>query len=161
MNTAQTMAIRETTSTMPKPWRDPLFLLALCAGPLAWLAFLIWTPILSWTPTIFWTNPLTVGLALVVYPVLEEWLFRGRIQGALAAGRLGRRQWIGFTAANLVTSLLFAAFHLLNHPPLWAALVLFPSLLFGLFRDRYQGIGPSILLHAFYNAGYFSIWPPS
>ena len=112
-------------------------------------------------PELFWSRPLAVILAVAVYPIMEEWLFRGRVQGALAAGWLGRYHWTGFTGANLATSILFAAFHALNHPPLWAALVLFPSLLFGVFRDRYGRIGPSIVLHAFYNAGYFTLWPPA
>lgn len=141
------------------PWRDPLFLIAMLSGPLAWLTLYLWIhpPLI---PAEFWSSPLTVLLAVLVYPVVEEWLFRGQIQGALLAGNLGRYRWAGISAANLITSVLFAALHLINHPPLWAALVLLPSLLFGLFRDRYGRIGPSILLHSFYNAGYFSLWPP-
>jgi membrane protease YdiL (CAAX protease family) len=35
--------------------------------------------------------------------------------------------------------------------------VLFPSLIFGYFRDRYTSIYPCMVLHAFYNAGYFGL----
>jgi membrane protease YdiL (CAAX protease family) len=136
-----------------------LYFSALIAGPLIWLSLSLETSP-AFEPGLFWTRPQPVVLFLAAYPILEEWLFRGRIQGALAAGKLGCYQWAGISAANLVTSLLFALCHTLNHPPLWAALVFIPSLLFGLFRDRYGRIAPSILLHAFYNAGYFSLWPP-
>ncbi len=159
MNAFQITVVAESAGTVPKPWRDPLFLFAVSAGPLVWLTLFAWTAP-AFAPDLFWTKPLAVLPVIVVYPILEEWLFRGRIQGALAAGRLGRYRWAGISAANLVTSLLFAGLHAFSHPPQWAALVLFPSLVFGLFRDRYGRIGPSILLHAFYNAGYFSLWPP-
>jgi membrane protease YdiL (CAAX protease family) len=33
--------------------------------------------------------------------------------------------------------------------------VFFPSLVFGLFKDRTQRLLAPILLHVFYNAGYF------
>ena len=61
----------------------------------------------------------------------------------------------GFTLANLATSVLFTALHFVSHPPLWAAGVLLPSLLYGYFRDRHDSVYPAIALHVFYNAGYF------
>jgi hypothetical protein len=67
----------------------------------------------------------------------------------------GRRQWAGLTTANLTVSVIFVALHFLTHPPLWAFGVLFPSLLFGYFRDRHHSVYPSMVLHVFYNAGYF------
>ena len=51
--------------------------------------------------------------------------------------------------------LVFTALHFVNHPPPWAAAVLLPSLLFGYFRDRHGSVLPAIVLHVFYNAGYF------
>ena len=57
--------------------------------------------------------------------------------------------------ANILTSVLFTALHFINHPPLWAAAVLFPSLVFGLFKDRSGGLAAPIILHVFYNSGYF------
>ena len=45
--------------------------------------------------------------------------------------------------------------HWFTHPPLWALSVLIPSLVFGLVRDRLQSTYPAIVLHSFYNSGYF------
>jgi membrane protease YdiL (CAAX protease family) len=128
---------------------DPRFGLALLAGCAFWLA-------------LFWRDmPVPVpGLAalaslILLQPVLEELLFRGLLQGWLRMRAWGRRQFGGFTLANGVVALLFTALHFISHPPLWAASVLLPSLLYGYFRDRHDSVLPAIALHVFYNAGYF------
>jgi membrane protease YdiL (CAAX protease family) len=59
--------------------------------------------------------------------------------------------------ANLITSAVFAIAHLYGHSPPWALATFFPSLVFGLFRDRYNSLSAPIALHVFYNAGYFSL----
>jgi membrane protease YdiL (CAAX protease family) len=63
--------------------------------------------------------------------------------------------------ANWVTSLCFAASHLMWHSGLQALTVVVPSLVFGYFRDRYGRITPSVALHVFYNAGFVWLfaWP--
>ena len=90
---------------------------------------------------------------MLVYPVLEEIVFRGLIQefvhDYLSKARLGP-----LSHANLLTSVLFTGMHFVNHSPLWAALVFFPSLVFGFFKDRTQGLMAPIILHVFYNAGF-------
>ena len=98
--------------------------------------------------TLFW-----VALA---YPILEEYVFRGGLQAFLFERPPLQRAIAGISAANVITSALFAAVHLINQPPLWAALVFFPSLVFGWMRDRYGHIYASVLLHCFYNAGF--VW---
>ena len=113
---------------------DPRFLLALAAG------FAFWAALAS---------------VVLLQPVVEELLFRGLLQGWLAEKPWGRRQLAGFTLANLAAALAFTALHFVNHPPLWAAGVLLPALLFGYFRDRHDSVLPAIALHVFYNAGYF------
>ncbi len=107
-----------------------------------------------------WSWPLRApqqfALVVFVYPVLEEWVFRGGVQGWLHRYAWGARSWMGISGANVLTSCLFALAHLFAHPPLAAASVLVPSLVFGLFRDRHAGVlTASMLLHGFYNAGYF------
>ena len=57
--------------------------------------------------------------------------------------------------ANLLTSLVFAGMHFFYHLPLWAAAVFIPSLVFGYFKDKYLSLGPPILLHVYYNSGYY------
>ena len=133
-------------------WRwlaDPRFILALAAGVVFWIA-------LAWLGM----QPPPLGLAalasvVLLQPVVEELLFRGLLLGWLGEKRWGRRQFAGFTLANLATALAFTALHFINHPPLWAAGVLLPALLFGYFRDRHASVLPAIALHVFYNAGYF------
>jgi len=129
--------------------RDAHFGLALLAGVSFWLML----------AGLGETGPL-YGLAallslILLQPLVEELLFRGLLQGKLAARSWGRRQVGGFTLANLLASLLFTALHFASHPPLWAAGVLLPSLLYGYFRDRHDSVVPAIALHVFYNAGYF------
>jgi len=97
-----------------------------------------------------------VLLSVVLWqPLTEELLFRGVLQGQLRKPQWGRRSWFGISGANFAASLVFAALHLLAHPAGWAAAVLVPSLVFGHFRDRYASVLPAVLLHAWYNAGYF------
>jgi membrane protease YdiL (CAAX protease family) len=138
-------------------WRDTLFWLAVMAGPLCWL--LLYLLLRPATPQ--WTWPLAAPadylLPVLFYPVLEEIVFRGLLQ-ELAQEYISRRTLGPISLANLLTSLVFTGFHFLNHAPLWAALVFFPSLVFGFFKDRHGTLTAPILLHAFYNAGFLLIF---
>jgi membrane protease YdiL (CAAX protease family) len=100
-------------------------------------------------------------LLVLVYPVLEEILFRGAVQGFLGRRWVARRG-SSLTRANLVTSILFAATHIAWKGDLVAGAVFFPSLVFGYFRERHATLTSPILLHIFYNAGLFLIFgvPP-
>lgn len=137
-------------------WKDPLFLLAMAAGPTCWLLLYFFH---FQQPDIPPNKPLLypwwfLNLVLV-YPVLEEILFRGLLQ-ELVRDYISKARLGPLTLANLLTSVLFTAAHFFYHPPLWAALVFFPSLVFGFFRDRTAGLAAPIILHVFYNAGF--IW---
>ncbi len=124
------------------------------AAPLFWGALLVFNDASSdagWPRR----SPGQFALLALVFPLLEEFVFRGFLQSALHKRAWGKKSCFGFSVANLLTSALFALAHLFRHPPLWAALAFFPSLVFGFFRDRYGTLLPSILLHIFYNAGYF------
>ena len=59
---------------------------------------------------------------------------------------------------NLLTSVAFTGLHILLRPGWFTLGVVVPSLVFGYFRDRYEGIVPAILLHIFYNAGFFLLF---
>ncbi|MFO7592610.1 MAG: JDVT-CTERM system glutamic-type intramembrane protease, partial [Pseudomonadota bacterium] len=74
----------------------------------------------------------------------------------------GGNSLVGFSLANVLTSLLFATLHLFTHAPLWALSVIAPSLVFGWFWDRYRSILPGTLLHCSYNLSYFLVFglPP-
>lgn len=129
--------------------RDSVFLLLLALGPMVWLS-MIWLfafQPLPWSP---------VFLSVALWqPVFEELLFRGIVQGQLLQTVCGGKTWIGLSLANLLTSLLFTLAHLAGHSISWSLLVFIPSLCFGLVRDRFGSVYPSITLHVFYNTGYF------
>lgn len=90
---------------------------------------------------------------VLLYPIVEELLFRGLIQPLIKKGVIGR--WSGVSYANVVTSIFFAASHLFTREPIWAAAMFFPSLAFGYCKDRYKTVKISIALHCYYNASYF------
>jgi membrane protease YdiL (CAAX protease family) len=132
--------------------KDPLFGAALAAGPVCWLGlFFILQPSLQ--PGWPLAAPVMFLLPVLVYPILEEIVFRGLIQ-ELVHDYLSKSSLGPVSVANLLTSLLFAGLHFVYHPPLWAALVFFPSLVFGFFKDRTGSLTAPILLHVFYNAGF-------
>lgn len=139
----------------PAVYRDILFRAALLAGIGFWVGLWLSVPVRPMTPAQV-LSPAFLSLVLW-QPILEEFLFRGYLQGQFCRHCWGQQRWYGITAANGCTSLLFAAGHCWGHPPLWAAAVLVPSLIFGYFRDRYASIYPCMVLHAFYNAGYFGL----
>ncbi len=131
---------------------------ALVAGPLFWVfLFLIGgsAPHLAWPLQ----APVRFLLPALAFPLLEEFVFRGGVQ-QLLRDLLGSRGLGPVTAANVLTSVLFAGLHFLNHPPLWAALTFFPSLVFGYFMDRDQRLRLPMLLHVFYNFGYYWLFGP-
>jgi len=93
---------------------------------------------------------------VILYPVIEELAFRGFIQTWLLEKSIFRNKpFLHISNANIVTSFLFASFHLFNQSPMWAALIFAPSLVFGYLRDRYDAVTPSIVIHAWYNLGFF------
>ncbi len=135
--------------------RDSVFLLLLFLGPMAWLAMI---GIFEARPLPWYAiwSPAFLSVALW-QPLFEELLFRGIVQGQLLQTTWGRKTWIGLSMSNLLVSLLFMSAHLASHSISWSLLVLVPSLCFGFVRDRFESVYPSIILHAFYNAGYFSL----
>ncbi len=134
-------------------WQDPLFYVAIGVALLYWgVLYAVTQP----EPDPAWPlrDPLRFVYPALLYPIIEELVFRGYIQD-LAQRRLTAWQLGPLSHANILTSLLFTALHFINHPPLWAAAVFVPSLLFGFFKDRSGRLGASIVLHVFYNSGYF------
>lgn len=141
-------------------WRhDALWWKAICIGSLISLCigFFVKGLIAPATPTptnftqhtfLYWP------LLILLFPLLEEFVFRGLVQPTIA------RHWqkkIGqITSANLLTSLLFALSHLASKGVDWLTLgVFFPSLLFGFFRDRHQSWHSAMILHVSFNVSFF------
>jgi membrane protease YdiL (CAAX protease family) len=134
-------------------WRDTRFWIALLMGPLVCALMALWVPRGSVDYVVQWR--LLLWLVLL-YPVLEEMVFRGGLQTLLLRTQKGQMARYDISLANLMTSLLFALVHLLNHSPLWAVAIFVPSLLFGWFRERYNSVIPSMILHSGYNLSYFT-----
>jgi uncharacterized protein len=138
------------------PWKnDSQFEKALLAGPLCWALLAFWMyPLADLTWPL--NSPGPYLLVALIYPAVEEFVFRGNIQPYLRQhAPWGERSLAGLTVANILTSLLFAGLYALTHPFLWAVLAIVPSLIFGYFRDRDQSLRKPILLHVAYNSGYF------
>jgi len=92
---------------------------------------------------------------LALSGLVEEVIFRLLVQGELHRLMRGAYALFGISRANIATSVLFAALHLVHHPPLWALSVFIPSLVFGWAMDRYKSVLPPALLHICYNLLYF------
>ena len=90
---------------------------------------------------------------VLLYPALEEILFRGLIQPTIA--KYFSKSWLIVSQSNLITSMLFVSLHFINHPPIWAFAVFIPSLAFGYIQERTDNLLAPVTLHSTYNAGYF------
>ena len=128
------------------------FILALLIAILFLVMFHDFMPPFSSSVMFNWMTLLSI---IVWQPLIEELLFRGVIQGQLVKREWGRRSWQGISNANIITSVLFVAAHMIHSSPLVALSVMAPSLVFGYFRDYCKSVFPSIILHSAYNAMVF------
>jgi membrane protease YdiL (CAAX protease family) len=135
---------------------------ALIGALFLWLALALLVginPDLSWVPNNF-------GLFFAVCflsPVLEEYVFRGLVYDYVER----RSQWVWpansvlkISISNLVSSFLFVMLHGILRGSSAALLVIVPSLYLGMLRRETSGLGPCILVHGFWNLGWFSLFPP-
>jgi len=130
-------------------------------GIVFWLLFYLWQqPNMVWSLT--WAMLSTLLVLGILYPVLEELVFRGLIQSYWLEKTWGTLSFLGISLANLCTSLVFMGLHFFQHAPIWAVAVFFPSLIFGYMREHYAQshypLLPSISLHCFYNIGWFYLF---
>lgn len=132
--------------------KDKYFWLCVAAAPVVWIALSLIFGLPSSQRSA--KTPQMLAMTIVIYPLLEEIVFRGALQGWLLEFKSLAKKILYLSSANWITSLVFAGMHFINHAPVWAALVLVPSLVFGWSRDRYKSVVPSICLHSFYNAGF-------
>ncbi len=124
-------------------WMDTQFGLALLLPLPAWL---ILSALGSRPATSWW-------MLLLVAPLVEEFAFRGTLQGALLRTTVGKIQYGAISLANLITAALFGGAHAIHHSAAFDLLTFFPGLVFGYFRERYSLLLPAILLHSYYNLG--------
>jgi len=92
---------------------------------------------------------------LIAAPVCEEMFFRGFIQRVMK-NRV-KAALYGVSAANVITSVLFALTHVYAWGGVHSALVFVPSLVFGWLMDRTDRLVWPILLHALYNINIFIV----
>ena len=90
----------------------------------------------------------SILMIVIVYPIIEEIVFRGMIQPKIASYQ--NFKLASLSAANLITSVCFAIMHLLVLMDLQALWVFFPSIIFGWLKDR-KGLLAPILCHIIYN----------
>jgi len=137
--------------------QDPWFWAAMVLGLISCWVLALWLG-QSGEVILPWSRWRMLVWLVVLYPVMEEWVFRGLLQTWLLRRASWRTACCGFSMANGGVTLLFAGMHLFTHSPGWAALVILPSLIFGWFRDRYNSILPGTLLHTSYNLAYFTLF---
>ena len=92
---------------------------------------------------------------LALLAIAEEIVFRGGLQTLLA-----RQRWLRFgvaslSGANLVTSAVFGAAHLLAHSPLQSVSVIPVSLLLGVAYERSGGLRLPAALHVAFNLALY------
>jgi membrane protease YdiL (CAAX protease family) len=126
---------------------DKQFWAAILAAPIVWILLYFYTDALIAKQEF---NPI---YAIFIYPIIEELAFRGLIQDYLHTKFTSTVAQLSL--ANILTTILFVLLHLVYHPILWALAVFIPSLIFGYFKDRTGYILPAIILHIFYNSGFF------
>ena len=118
-------------------------------------------PDLGW-----WLKAPLLGLTLIVIaPILEEWTFRGWLFDTLRA-YFARHDWSSvaqlavISLHNLTTSALFVGLHIVMRDVQTGLLVLFPSLVLGLLRDRGVSLVSLMSIHGLWNFGWFAIYSP-
>jgi membrane protease YdiL (CAAX protease family) len=103
-------------------------------------------------------DPLRDLALIALWSVLEEIVFRGALQPALARAfaRRSCRQALACSRRQLVTSALFAAFHLWRHPLAVAIGVFSISLIYGKARELSGRWWPAALLHLGFNVALYA-----
>lgn len=137
------------TGVNPPPQRSPALRIAVAVAiPVAcasWLMPGVVAPDLD-APTLAWL--------LLLGPLLEEFAFRGALQGTLLRLGFGQRRAGGLTVANALASAAFVGFHLVMRGPFAAALVVAPSLLLGAIREQTGRVGPCVAVHGLWNGAW-------
>lgn len=144
----------------PQPLKqpDPHLALALLAALPVWFGLFVWAQPGLRVPQGAWA---WCSLVLM-QPFLEEWVFRGLLQGQALrlTTRRGQPARLGpVTWANALVTVAFVVLHLLAQPVVWAVAVAVPSMVLGHLRERFDSVWPAVFVHATYNAGFgFVAW---
>lgn len=102
-----------------------------------------------------------IALAVVVYPLLEEFIFRALVHERLLKGAVMNSTALGVSVANVCVALMFGALHALTRTPVLGALVVIPALVIGFhYEDHRNNWWVAAFLHAWFNLiwlGYSAI----
>ena len=112
--------------------------IAFAIAPLFWALLYFFTrqvSNLSW-PFLFPREYLTQAL---IFPILEEVVFRKILQGYFYELSSGQKSWHGISNANILASLIFGCTHLIYHSYIWAMAVLISCLP----RPRRRDVSPN------------------
>ena len=96
--------------------------------------------------------------AVVLFPVLEELVFRGLfwdLWGFFTRDKTGLIASLAIK--NCFISICFSLLHTINYGALGAALVFMPSLWLGWLRERSGSIKVCCLVHVLWNLGYVGV----
>ena len=91
---------------------------------------------------------------ILLYPCIEEILFRGFLHDAIQRLCGSHLRYANISLNNLLVSLLFCLAHSSVWTWPWLGLLLFPSLIFGWAKERYNTLPPCIMLHGAYNSAW-------
>ena len=106
--------------------------------------------------------PLRAVAIVLIFPVLEEIVFRGLIQDYISIKLSTWDEYLGITSANWLTTLLFCLTHLVTRSLIVALLVIVPSLVLGSLRDKGFSIKALAAIHVYWNGGgYLLVGIPS
>ena len=138
-------------------FRDVQFNIALFLGPLFWAGwFCLNQPVLKLSRAIIYPGKFL--LLAAIFPVLEEFVFRGWLQETFSRITKGAMFVYALSVSNILTSVIFGFSHMFFHSAFWSCFVAVPSLIFGYFKERHNNLFPCIILHIFYNSGYYLLF---
>ena len=132
----------------------------------AFCFYLVLSLSLELRPDLAWLvrQPLNALVLIVISPALEEWIFRGWFFDLVRESKFSRvnvrkeTRWV--SNHNAISTIFFCALHGLMREPLTGLLVLAPSLLLGMMRDRQVSLPALMGIHGTWNFGWFLFFPP-
>ena len=159
----KTFTKRPTFSTLQPVsvhwYQDYLFYVYFLLAIGFWVIYALIFPVNWPQETLTWKQWQAFSYIVIGYPIVEEIIFRGGIQGWLHRYEWAKVTTLGISVANVLVSIIFAVLHIIIRPDDKTAYgIIIPSLIFGLFRDRHKHIISCTLLHVFYNMGIFFLF---
>ncbi len=103
----------------------------------------------------FVRSPFRAGAILLLYPVLEEVVFRGLVQDYISIKTKACDSFLSVTWANWLTTMLFCLTHFVTRSLTVALLVAVPSLVLGALRDKRFSIKELAAIHVYWNGGVY------